>query len=215
MVRDDELPGGSKRRALPALMALWPEEEFVFGGPAYGYAQVALAYSAQDAGKQATFFAAQRKDIHPLTAEAIAAGARIVQVPAGRLTVVQARAREYAASVGARFLPLGFDVPEFRDALAAIAAGLPIQPREVWCVAGSGALSRALQQAWPQAAHHAIRIGFPPDPGGAELLAAPEAFQEPAELPPPFPSCANYDAKAWRFLLERAQDGALFWNVAA
>jgi hypothetical protein len=82
-------------------------------------------------------------------------------------------------------------------------------------VAGSGALSRALQEAWPSAAHRAVRIGFPPDPGEALLLEAPEPFDQPAELPPPFPSCANYDAKAWRFLAEQAAPGALFWNVAA
>ena len=30
-----------------------------------------------------------------------------------------------------------------------------------------------------------------------------------------FPSCGNYDAKAWRFITAQASPGALFWNVAA
>lgn len=215
VVRDDIVPGGSKRRVLPDILADMPDDEFVFGGPAQGYAQVALGYSATDVGKRSTYFVAARKEKHPLTVEAEAAGARIVEVPAGRLNVVQARARAYCAETGARFLPLGFDIPEFGRALTDMVAKLPVRPREVWCVAGSGALSRALQAAWPDAAHHAIRIGFDPKIGEAHLHRSPEDFAKPAAERPPFPSCANYDAKAWRFVSRLARDGALFWNVAA
>lgn len=215
VVRDDELPGGTKRRALTPLMEAWTEDEFVFGGPAQGYAQLALAYSAADVGKRATFFIAERKQMHPLTVQAVSAGCRIVAVRAGRLNVVQARAKDYSRLVGARFLPLGFDIPEFRDRMAAVARALALEPRQVWCVAGSGALSRALQQAWPAAQHHAVQIGFPPDVGAAKHWQAPEPFADPAAIRPPIPSCANYDAKAWRFLVEHAADGALWWNVAA
>jgi len=215
VVRDDEVPGGTKRRVLPDLLAAWPEQEYVYAGPAYGYAQVALAYSAADAGRAATVFVAARREPHPLTREALSAGARVVEVPAGRLSVVTARARAYAEATGARLLPLGFDMPDFVAGLAEEARRLELAPAEVWCVAGSGALSRALQQAWPEASHHAIRIGLPPDAGAAQLAEAPEAFQEPAACPPPFPSSAWYDAKAWRFLLKEASSGAVFWNVAA
>jgi hypothetical protein len=81
-------------------------------------------------------------------------------------------------------------------------------------VAGSGTLTRALQAAWPGARFHAVRVGKPPDVGRARLYEAPEPFERDASLPPPFPSCSNYDAKAWRFLAEHARPGALFWNVA-
>lgn len=215
VVRDDLLEGGSKRRVLPSLFEEWPEDEFVFGGPAQGYAQVALAYSATAVGKRSTYFVAERRQLHPLTAEARAAGAKIVQVRAGRLSVVQARARAYCEETGARFLPLGFDIPEFGQRLTAAVEELGLDPPEVWCVAGSGALSRSLQAAWPQAAHYAIQIGFPPKVGAARLLVAPEPFAQPARWRPPFPSCANYDAKAWQFIEALASDGALFWNVAA
>jgi hypothetical protein len=47
------------------------------------------------------------------------------------------------------------------------------------------------------------------------LYAAPEKFEQDAKVKPPFPSCSNYDAKAWRFIQEYARPGALFWNVAA
>jgi len=58
-------------------------------------------------------------------------------------------------------------------------------------------------------------IGAAPDAGGAVVLQAPEKFEDAAKDPPPFPSCLNYDAKAWRFVRQRAKPGALFWNVAA
>jgi hypothetical protein len=47
------------------------------------------------------------------------------------------------------------------------------------------------------------------------VYRAPERFEDEALEPPPFPSCSNYDAKAWRFIRRHAEAGALFWNVAA
>jgi hypothetical protein len=212
VVRDDHQPGGTKARALPALFTA--AREYVYASPVQGYAQVALAYAAREAGKRATIFCAQRKTLHPRTAEAIAAGARIVPVPNGYLNVVRARARMYCAVSGAVFLPFGLDAPPFLAALAEVALGLDARPREVWTVAGSGVLTRALQIAWPKAQFHAVQIGAVPEVGRATLYAAPEAFADPAEFPPPFPSCSNYDAKAWRFIKAHAAGGALFWNVA-
>jgi hypothetical protein len=214
VVRDDQYPGGTKARVLPRLFRE-DVHEYVYASPAQGYAQVALAYAAKACGKRATIFVAQRAVLHPHTAAAAAAGARIVQVPVGYLTVVTARARAYCAVSGATLLPFGLDTPDFQRGLVDIARALPITPREVWTVAGSGALTRALQAAWPSANFTAVRIGAQCDVGRARLLRAPEAFERPAEHPPPFPSCTNYDAKAWRFLQTQARPGTLFWNVAA
>jgi hypothetical protein len=47
------------------------------------------------------------------------------------------------------------------------------------------------------------------------VLNAPEKFEQDAKQLPPFRSCLNYDAKAWRFIQQRATEDALFWNVAA
>jgi hypothetical protein len=215
VVRDDLLPGGTKRRFLTPLMQRWPEQEFVFGGPAYGYAQLALAWSARDVGKRATFFIAARSKPHPLSAQAAAVGCRFRPCRPGYLTVVQARAKTYAAETGARFLPLGFDLPEVLAEAAAQMAAVSMDPPEVWCAAGSGLLSRALQQAFPNAVHHAVRIGMPPHCGRARMWVAPERFDAPATRPPPFPSTPNYDAKVWQFAERHALPGALIWNVAA
>lgn len=219
VVRDDLIEGGSKRRVLAPLMeelrAQHGHTEFVFGGPAEGYAQLALAYAAREIGADATYFVAQRKTLHRNTVEAKAAGCQIAQVAHGRLNVVQARARRYCEETGAYFFPLGFSTPEFEARLTAeIREALaPLDLTEIWCVAGSGLLSRCLKTAVPQAQVNAVRIGFEPRVGSANLFVAPEKFADPAEIAPPFPSCTNYDAKAWRFIKQRASEGALFWNV--
>jgi hypothetical protein len=215
IVRDDYVPGGTKQAALLKLLPTMVYEEFVFSSPVYGYAQVALALACKELGLKATIFCAARKEAHPLTRRAAEAGAKVVQVPHGRLSVVRARAREYCKQAGALLFPMGFDLPEMRAGFTERALQADVSPKEVWCVAGSGALSRSLQAAWPRAKHFAVRIGFEPDVGEAELLRAPERFEDPAKERPPFPSCANYDAKAWQFIKARARSGALFWNVAS
>lgn len=214
VVRDDRFPGGTKARVLPEILASLKAEEFVYASPAYGYAQIALAYSAREIGKQATVFVAKRNELHPWTAKARQAGAKIVQVPFGYLSNVQAKAKEYAGLTNAYYMPFGFDFPLFHTRLAELAAQIA-EPQEVWSVAGSGTLTRALQQAWPEAKFNAVRIGATFDGGRAEIITAPEKFEQNAKVKPPFASCANYDAKAWRFIKQQAKPGALFWNVAA
>lgn len=213
VVRDDLIAGGTKRRVLPSLVK--GADEFVYASPAYGYAQVALAYTCREMGLKATVFTAKRKVMHPRTLEAKMAGAKIVMVPTGYLSNVRAKARGYAETVGAYNLPFGFDTPEFATQLADVARAIDVKPKEVWTVAGSGTLSRALQIAWPDATFHAVRVGAEPQAGRARVYQAPESFEQDAKLKPPFPSCSNYDAKVWRFIREHATPGALFWNVAA
>lgn len=215
VVRDDLFPGGTKARVLPALLKNCAEE-IVYTSPAYGYAQVALAYACKQTGQQATIFIPARKEkLAPLTLEAANAGAKIIQIPMGFMSVLKARARLYCEERGATLLPMGLDTPTFIAALAAVAKRLPVDPKEVWCVVGSGTLARALALAWPRAKLNCVRVGMEPHlPPGATLYLAPEKYERPAKLPPPFASCANYDAKAWRFISEHASPGALFWNVA-
>ena len=88
---------------------------------------------------------------------------------------------------------------------------------EIWSVAGKGVLSRALQQAAPKIPVRAVQIGRDLkdwEIGRATLYKAPERFEQDAEYPPPFPSCPNYDQKAWRFVKRFGQEGCLLWNVA-
>jgi len=213
IVRDDLITGGTKVRALSQLLT--SGDEFAYAAPAAGYAQVALAVAAARCRAKATIFVAQRKTLHPHTQEAQRSGARIIQVPVGYMSVVRARARDYCSANGAQLLPFGFDTPAFVDILVSVAQGLNLDPVEVWSVAGSGVLTRALQRAWSRAAVYAVRIGAKPKVGRAIIYEAPERFEQVAKYPPPFPSCSNYDGKAWQFIKAHAKPGALFWNVAA
>lgn len=213
VVRDDLIAGGTKRRVIPRLLT--GSNEFVYASPAYGYAQVALAHTCTELGLQATIFTAKRQQLHARTLEAKRAGAKIVMVSTGYLSNVQAKAKGYCTASGAALLPFGLDVPLVRDGIAEVARGLGLNPTRVFTVAGSGTLTRALQQAWPNAEFFAIQVGRTPEIGRAKLLIAPEKFEDDAKLLPPFPSCSNYDAKAWRFIKQHAIPGALFWNVAA
>lgn len=212
VVRDDLLPGGTKRRAIHVLFD--DCQTYVYASPVYGYAQVALAYACKDYGKKAVIFCAQRKVWHPLTLEAMTAGALILEVPHGYMTVVRSRAREYCEATGACLLPFGLNDSRFVVAMSDVARSLPIpQPAEVWSVVGSGALMRALQMAWPGSRFYGVRVGAEPLINNAYIYMAPERYEQAAKDPPPFPSCGNYDAKCWRFIKAHASPGALFWNV--
>jgi hypothetical protein len=216
VVRDDLLPGGTKVRAVLPLMAASPVAEFIYAGPAQGYAQLALALCARRLGRRAAVFTAARRELHPVTLAAQAAGARIVQVQYGRLSVVRARALAYAQQTGAELLPFGLDVTQCLQSIAAAARTLPVSPVEVWTVAGSGVLTRALQLVWPQARFNAVLVGRQGcDTGNARRGVYDAPFDTPARISPPFPSVPTYDAKGWEVMeQERAPEGALFWNVA-
>ena len=215
VVRDDYLLGGSKMRYMLPLLAALPEDEVVYASPAVGYAQIALAHCCKILGKQAVVFVAKRKQPHQRTIAAKEAGAIVYQVPCGYLTVVQARARRYAADKGAHLIPWGVDLPEALEHFARAALSIGISPDEVWACSGSGALIRGLQQAWPEASFHAVQVGAVPKVGRAVLHKAPEKYEQAAKFPPPYPSCDNYDAKVWQFAKLAARDGALIWNVGA
>lgn len=214
VLRDDLLPGGTKRRAIASLFE--PQySEYVYASPVYGHAQIALAHACRDHGLRASIFCAKRSERYSLSLEAMAAGAVMHEVPNGYMSVVRARAREYCERTpGAKLLPFGLDDPIFINALAQVARRLPIAaPREVWSAAGSGVLSRALHMAWPDAQIYGVRVGAEPNAPHARIFTAPEKYERPAQVMPPFPSCVNYDAKCWSFIKKYASPGALFWNV--
>jgi len=217
VIRDDLYPGGTKARFVPELFA--KADEVVYATPAQGGAQYALAYIAHALGKRLTLFVAARRIAHPRQIEARALGAKVVQVPFGMLSNVQAKARDYAQTQGAALAPFGMDTPAAIAAIAMAARALKESPDEVWCAAGSGTLSRALQAAWPGAHHVAVAVGrnIPQAAlGAAEQLRYPRPFEAHARLNPPFPSDPHYDAKAWELAIARSYRlgrRVLFWNV--
>jgi hypothetical protein len=141
------------------------------------------------------------------------------------MTVVQARARTYARAAGARFLPLGFDMPEAEPPLVAAMAAVRERVGDVdeaWCATGSGMLARCLALAFPKSRVIGVVVGLESRnslqamPANCELRRAPYAFEKRARSRAPFPSCANYDAKAWEALSASPLGPSktrLFWNV--
>jgi hypothetical protein len=216
VVRDDLFPGGTKARFLPALFE--GVDEVVYASPAQGGAQTALAVVAADVGKLATIFVAKRAEPHPRAMMAKALGAKVMQVSPGYLTVVQARAKAYAAARGARLAPFGVDMPEALRAIADAALASGEDPEEVWCASGSGVLARGLALAWPLARFHVVQVGRDLSRGdlplGAEVHIAPLKFEQVSKTVPPFPSDPHYDAKAWAICSETKRPGrVVFWNV--
>ena len=219
VVRDDLLPGGTKRRFLYRyLQSQSHVSEWVYASPRVGYAQVALAYACKDLGLKATVVIPKGKHL-PLTVEALSIGANIIEVPMGFLTHIQHVAKKYAVETpGAQLLPFGLDHPVIIDEAARIASQLPIKPKEVWSCISSGVLSRGLQKAWPDAKVYGVRVGHNTtdrERGRAELFISKYKFEQKCKLleKPPFPSSDYYDSKVWSFIKEYASEDALFWNV--
>lgn len=218
VLRDDYLAGGTKRRFLDQFIREGVGE-IVYASPAYGGAQIAVAHAARVAGIKATIFVALRKSPHARTLEAKAAGATIVQVPSGYLTNVQSKAEAYSRAAGAQLLPFGFKLPHAFAAIARVAAEVyeragPFD--EIWSAAGSGCLIHGIQVGISGPKFHAVQIGRAlarEDIADAELHIYPRKFEQDANSVPPFPSCSNYDAKAWEICRAKSKGRVLFWNV--
>lgn len=217
VVRDDLLEGGTKERALMVLLKTLPAGQgLVYGGPAQGFAQVALAAVANRTGRKAHLFVAKRGQRHALTAKAAELGAEIHEVENGYLSNVSAKALAFAKEQQLYQVPFGLDMPLALKAIAEAAQQIKTPPEEVWSVAGSGVLTRALQLAWPKASFNAVVVGKKDTAtGSATRWFYPAAFEKPAKTLPPFPSVANYDAKGWEICKREGSPGALFWNVGA
>ncbi|MCW9033107.1 MAG: PLP-dependent lyase/thiolase [Rhodospirillales bacterium] len=211
VVRDDLLPGGTKSRFILPFLKSTNSDEVVYATPPEGGAQVALAMCAYQAGKQATLFVAGRQECTEYTQRAEDFGAKIIEVRPGWFSCVQAKAKAYAEERGAFLLPFGLDMPMAINTIADQAALIDYNPEEIWCAAGSGTLSKALQQTWPQARLRAVQVG---KPVALASYVAPLPFSRPSKAITPFPSNPFYDAKAWEICERESNGKVLFWNVA-
>jgi hypothetical protein len=222
VLRDDFLEGGSKLRFLPFLAQ--GAKEVVFGGPFCGGAPLALSVFGREAGVKVTLFYALRKNLHRRQLSARANGATLVWVPYGRMSNVQAKARQYAESVGALFLPLGFDVPAAEDPFVGFMRRLKAKTGgfdQIWCATGSGMLARCIARAFPESQVCAVAVGLASRwenqsmPSNVEVVKSAYSFEEETTATAPFGSCPNYDRKAWEIAVRNARGRALFWNVLA
>lgn len=222
VVRDDLYPGGTKARAFEHLFARW--DEIVYCCAAISCTQISLAAAARRIGKfyphgkRATLFVPGRAEVTKQTEQAVELGGEVHAISPGYANVVRARAAEYVNGHERVLLaPLGFDMQEVIDILAGAARMISFTPDEVWCAAGSGVLTRSLQQAWPMAKHHAVLVGASHNIGTAVRHESPLKFEKAFKGELEFPSERHFDAKAWD-VCKKCRTGdanrrVLFWNV--
>ena len=241
VVRDDLLPGGTKSRFLQKLFE--KNDEVVYPSCTWGGAQLALACAAKAANKKAVIFVPRRKELHPRTVAAIrACGAnpaafmpgvngqlvldspnlKVIQVPMGFLSVLRARAKEYAEGhPKTMFLEAGAKSVWAEEEIAKAARDVEQQYGpfdEVWCAAGSGTLARGLQRGFQDSRtkFYAVEVAMPVDDlGKATVIRHEKKLSQPLKKnPAPFPSDPHYDGKAWEICQSRKGRGKiLFWNV--
>jgi len=242
VLREDRLDGGTKSRALrPFLTDLWAKgyREFAYASPFAGFAQLALAYACRDLDLPCRLFAqadphlsGDRLVPHAITLEAERAGARVTLEPS--LEAAEESCSMWQPLAGGRIkVPLGLDCHEYRQHLKTaigdvwdqVCRGLGTVPARVWVSLGSGTLSSEMRTVLPLSVElccinvhvldeqdpRIVRVRSLPN---SRYFAAPDRFATRCENLPPIPSNLHYDAKVWSFLLQHAEPGDLWWNVA-
>ena len=214
VVREDLLDVGSKARLGEALISRIDEKTVVYVQPRYGFAGVSLVKLCKMYQKKLVLFMPSSKEISDHQAYVIEHGAephfhRIAAMP--NLNLI---AKKWAHDNGAFFVPLGLKHPLVTAMVIKTAMEIP-EPSAFWTAFSTGVLNRGLQIAWPGATAFGVAVSRniqDGERGRAHIYSADRAFEqrEASELRPPFPSCSNYDAKVWKFLIA----GELFWNVA-
>lgn len=203
--RDDLIAGGTKRRALDLLIPNMVATDIAYAGTIFGHGALALSLACEAAGKQAHLYLSCNDPTHPMIARIKQTNAvieRCEPLPVEQL---------FDAAQGDYVFPLGFDAPDFHDAMAVALKSIELPPHsEIWCCAVSGTMATALKTAFPDTVLRIVAVAK----SAAGEFYAPEKYHQPAQVPPPYPSCPYTDAKVWRFAADHAQHDSLIWNIA-
>lgn len=226
IIRDDKLIGGTKQRMLQPIIENNPCKEFVYAGPVYGYAQIALSYVTSKLNKKATLFLATHRPRTKLTQKAAKYNPKIVEIgKRARLKDVQREAEEYVKGKKQEdkvcLIPFGLGGDKYVNILAdqiKKANTIEIHPKRMWLVAGSATVLNALYKVYPNTFFHVVQVGkkiWPDqmDLSRTKLYISDQKFWETAHIQPPYPTVKTYDAKVWKFVLKYGQDGDYVWNV--
>ena len=223
VVRDDILIGGTKQRALDIFINNC-YNEYIYAGPAEGFAQIALSYVCFLYSKNATIFLAKREKETLLTQKARELGASIKYInPPNRIQNLNQKAKNYAKKNKKRtLLPFGLDDPVYIAYLASrikIAWGKKRKPKRLWLVAGSATILRALYTIFPDCFFLIVRVGkkiWPDQVEGIKhkIYTSKLRFAQKAYITPPYESVITYDAKLWEFVEKYGKNGDYIWNVA-
>ena len=134
-------------------------DEYVYAGPVFGYAQIALAYVAKIYKRKATVFLETKRPMTKLTQAAKNLGANIVEVGhRALLKEVEKAAENYVENAKKQgksiyLVPFGLYTEEYVDLLAdQIKKAMPdnVHPKRIWLVVGSGTVLNALYKVFPK-----------------------------------------------------------------
>lgn len=231
VIQDGFLTGGTKQRMIAPIIKTSSCTEFVYAGPVYGYAQIALAYVAHLLGKKATLFLEKMEPRWQLTTKALEYKPKLIEMDRPiYLKKLQKEAEEYVKKVKAEkgddyICYLSFGLYKAKDVLAdQIKKALPeslkkTQPKTMWLVVGSGTVLGALYKVFPNTFFNVVQVGatvWPDqlDLSRTRLFISPQQFQHIAKYQPPYETMSTYDAKLWIFFTKYGQDGDYIWNVA-
>jgi hypothetical protein len=230
---NDKLFGGTKIRVLQEVIRDLPYEEVVYAGPDSGMAQIAIGASAKKYGKKATMFV-NTPSIVRILPPLVEFGQQFLDIKydfakdeKGRsLYDTEEAAKKYVEENPQKriLLPFGIKdekiVSRFSEILGDAIKNIP-QPKRMWIVAGSGMLLEVFHRIWPKTKYMVVQVGKKVDQNSLlhngvqdELFIAPERFKDTATIQPPYETIPWYDAKLWRFVLQKAEEGDYIWNVA-
>lgn len=227
VVQEGYLIGGTKQRMIAPIIQNSTCSEFVYAGPVYGYAQIALSYVGKLFNKKVTLFVEKLERRWHLTNRALEFSPNLIEVeqPAP-LKKVQGEAMKYVEKIKKEkgndyicYISFGLiDDKDFlvKQLLEAVPNGMNV--KTMWLVIGSGTLLSALYEVFPNAFFNVVQVGKKVffdqlDIKRTRLFISPENFNQIAEEQPPYETVATYDAKLWRFFKEFGQGDDYIWNV--
>ncbi|GGN28745.1 hypothetical protein GCM10011609_85190 [Lentzea pudingi] len=236
VAREDLLTGGTKQRAIiPYLQQFMSEgaTAFVYASPAPGFAQVALAHSTGLLGVECFLFCETHAgNFHEYALLAETYGAKIRACAS--LDDAEREAAEFTSEDPLKIkLPLGFGSPDYISHLQRaltlewthVVEELGGEPRALWLPVGSGTLATTFREILSSSVTvHCVdvrvldvndsRIRRLAATQGVVMHRSEQMFMEAANVSPPVPSNAYYDAKLWPLVKVQANHGDLWWNVA-
>lgn len=218
VLRDDLLPGGTKSILMPSIIG--EANEYVYASPVYGGFQIALSEYCKTVNKKATIVCAKRKEMHPNTKQCLNAGANIIEVNCGYLSVVEKHARDYCQQTEAVKLEFGANTIENKLLIAErvrqVINVIGHEPEEIFCAIGSGTLVESILQATESSKIYGISVGKEYQNQDKRLTVIKHhlSFDKESKFVTGFKSMPNYDLKAFEYCIKyKKSNDTLFWNV--
>ena len=226
VLRADLAPAGLKAYGAEKFVHDCASDTLAYVAPRVGHAPGALASLARKFGKKCVFFCPASKKASEHQAATLGYGnveLRFVRIAA--MPVLNSYARQWAERNGATFVPFGM------AGVASVTAGivnlckrvswqLGHDPTAAVCAVSTGTMIRALEIGWPEAELYGMAVARNMKAGetGRAIITShefPFLKREKKEYMPPFPSTANYDAKAWSLFEMLDIPGSIFINVGS